>query len=113
MNKSFLSLLLATLFISSGAYAAKSTVKEETTCGFVVSVDKAEQLVKMKPISASGQVENMVITRRVLPESVSMAKLVKGHPRIKFCIQVPVAQGGHYKTWAISHKAPQNRVSSL
>jgi len=116
MNKLVIAFILASGLFAQGSFASVATdhsSKEETTCGLVVQVDKAEQMVQMKPVSSAGLVENTIITRRVLPESISMAKLVKGHPRMKFCIQLPIAQGGKYKTWATAHKISKDRLSSM
>lgn len=116
MTKFISSLCLALVLTGHSALASVAkdhATKEEVTCGLVVDVNKREQMVQMKPVSSSGYVEDIVISRRVLPESVSMAKLVKNHPRIKFCIQLPIAQGGKYKTWATAHKSSPIRIGTM
>ncbi|MEZ0393161.1 MAG: hypothetical protein ACAH59_13150 [Pseudobdellovibrionaceae bacterium] len=79
---------------------AASGAKEELTCGLVVDVKKIDQLVVLKPLNKAGVLENTQVTRMVLPDSVTLAQTVKGNPRMKYCIQMPIAQGGRYKTWA-------------
>lgn len=105
------SLLVLTLLVGFMAQAKNSGLKEELTCGLVIDVQKKQQKVVMKPFAANGELEKTVITRMVLPESLNVARIAQGNPRMKFCIQMPIAQGGKYKTWATVYMPSTNRLS--
>jgi hypothetical protein len=90
-----------------------SSGQEELTCGLVLEVQKSQQKVVLKPISASGELEKTPVTRMVLPESVKIAKVIKGNSKMQFCIQMPIAQGGQYRAWASVRKATGQRLSTI
>lgn len=110
-------LLCALIVFSSSLAFADSTrnlkAKEELTCGVVLGVDRAEQRVQIQTISKIGELEKSVINMRVLPESLNIAKLIQGKRHMKFCVQMPIAQGGKYKAWAVAQKLRPERLGSL
>jgi hypothetical protein len=91
-------ILVSLLGFGVMAHAAKGP-SVEVICGQVVGIDQKETRVSLHPVDGNGKVSSQVISQRVLPDSLNVAKVAKGKKNFRFCVQLPLVEGAHYKAW--------------